>query len=61
LTRPDRGELGQRARARVLADYRWEKNLTAFAPLISPATTGAPSDLPGEAGISPTIAQRVGG
>ncbi|MDB5407808.1 MAG: sugar transferase, PEP-CTERM/EpsH1 system associated [Rhodospirillales bacterium] len=60
LTRSDRAELGRRARARVLADYRWEKNLTAFAPLIAPATTVVPvvsrSDLPGKAGISPIIA-----
>jgi glycosyltransferase involved in cell wall biosynthesis len=35
LARPDLADLGRRARARVLEHYSWEKNLTAFAPLLA--------------------------
>ena len=36
LARGDLAELGARARARVLRDYDWERNLRGFDPLLEP-------------------------
>ncbi len=33
--------MGQRARARIIADYCWERNLAAFGKLLEPDTCGA--------------------
>jgi hypothetical protein len=36
LERTDLDALGIRARARVLSEYNWERNLTSFDPLLEP-------------------------
>jgi glycosyltransferase involved in cell wall biosynthesis len=61
LTRPDLAELGARARARVLENYSWDKNLAAFAPLLAAPAAGAMSGLrPSAPGAASETALGIG-